>query len=835
MLVVGAGPMARMLAGALTLLVLASPLAHAADLVAPLAPASPTRSPPEGQSVTDPAGDAREYGPSEMAEVAKNSCRTGIGPASRRCAEIPMLPSAGGIPAPVGRDLVGLVFSDTSEALVVDIQLASLDTGFEAALPRDDESASWLACWSLGNATCAEGVWLWAGRFAGRLGFEATYWRNDPTCNDAVYCEWESPFEVLPGSPGTLRFLVPRAFLADGAPGRSLDAPMAMTLRTYATQTSTYALAAPGQAHEGMLFGWNQYLVDHAGPGVPYRLETESTSTWAPFLSDVEEDDDGDVENVKQNATLDILRARFAETHENLTVSFELARVEHDPGPTTLLLFFGLDSGAFVQAVVQAGRGERRVEASICADLGCTYQLQIFPELSVAVGEPGLINLTFSRVDLRYPAKGTLLTEWSMWIMENLENGTKAGPLDVRATSYVAGDWFQMGPAYALQLDGVGAAQTQATPAVLVRDPANDVVVPPQVDSTQTGQYDIVVASIEGVSPSMTRFSLGVQDLSRIALPPGWQAILYAIAVETDQGLFMAGYYKDQSKAQFFCAPDTTVLTEEMRDPAEVIWRTIEGTLSLAKTTGRGGGGASASSIIFNVPHECFAVADPGVVPARQMAAGVYLVPQNVNGAPVMDIARLDNASDETLGTFSMGVEEAVAPAPAWYAQPFGIENFWDITGIVGAVLVSGVGVLAVRRRRSAVQKYMEQIDRAVQTHRGKTKDLEAALVGIRRRLNDDLVRGRLEQAHFFVVEQRLREHLTGARIAELTEAFGDLPHRLLQKLLEVLADGTITREEARRFGALLEDSGLTDESKARIRRKLELWVVEDAANPARS
>ncbi|HLE96687.1 MAG TPA: hypothetical protein VI997_04885, partial [Candidatus Thermoplasmatota archaeon] len=379
---------------------------------------------------------------------------------------------------------------------------------------------------------------------------------------------------------------------------------------------------------------------------------------------------------------------------------------------------------------------------------------------------------------------------------------------------------------------GVPPAQAVPGPATFVADPQRDTTLPPTVTASYAAQFDITGIEIEGSSPTTTRVVLGVADLGQVLVPLGYDAVFYVVGFRTDFGDVMVGYHKNSqnrgSSQEFFCSQDVAAFAQTPTDPMEIVRVPIEGMIAIAsggsdRARATGGG---AGAIQFTVPHECFDPDLEGPFEASAVAAGTFLV-QNPAGQGLA-VQRVDAAAAD--GPVTLG---ALAPSPgdgpSWLSRPFGVENFWDMFGIAAAVATSAVGIGIVQRRRGILKKYLAAIDAAV-AENADGGAREAALRQIRADLKRDLVRGAISEGHFVIVERRLDEHLSKARLAALTDAFDDLPHTLLQKLQELLSDGEMRKDEYRLFCTHLERTRLTEDAKEDIRRRVALWVVEDAA-----
>ena len=122
----------------------------------------------------------------------------------------------------------------------MELVLAEVDARLAGGFDDDTvTSAGWFVQWMLGGAACRVRV----GTVVTRIGDASVpTWvaggvqcpEGDPPgagcAGDA--CAWSVPFEVQPGTPGVLRWTVPRALLPHAAAGDVLDNVLATSSRS---------------------------------------------------------------------------------------------------------------------------------------------------------------------------------------------------------------------------------------------------------------------------------------------------------------------------------------------------------------------------------------------------------------------------------------------------------------------------------------------------------------------------------------------------------------------------------------------------------------------------
>lgn len=797
-------------------------------------PAAPAQDAPVPQ-VTDPVGDARWFTTAHARTVFVNGACYAAGDASATvCGQVPPAPDAGGVEAPPALDIVHARFEADAETLFVEIALASLDHDFVAS-GTDDEVLLYFACWTVGDADCRDGVSLLVTRVNGTVAFDASVQNLGPECEPVAGCWWGIETEIVPGTPGFIRMRVPRATLDPATV--VLEAPRviaAYALTPGGYRGTGYELRALDFQLNGISFPYAFGMTDTAGPGNAFALPPPARAfTPGRDSEPTRRDPAGDVP-AADRPDLDILNMTYIEDERTVTVALEVSRVDEVPLDHHLYMTLQPTTGAAIVAGYTATGGARTPYSGIC-ESACgpnpRTSLKKPVDIEAVPGAPGWINLTFARSDLGRPGYGDSMG-WAYVALLLPEAIAQQGPPDSRAESMqiFLGDYVYTPPPWWFQL-GEARVDPSESSDFHLEDPVGDTdstdpLVTALAATKSLSAFDITSLTMDTLPEGELRVELGVEDLSSVSPPTGFTAVLYATAISTEQGTFMIGYYDDRDRREFFCAPDTAVLTKPERDPTEVIWQTIPGLLSVARDRGQGAGGGSApGSLIFLAPYSCVLEEAGDVVEAEAIAAGTFLVQStDAEGISVQPVDTLASEGAVTLAATQ------VAPPP-WYAEPFGIENFWDITGIASAALLSLLGLLALRRKQGALRRYLHEIEHVLATHAHDARAREAALLDIQTRLKRDLLKSRITEAHYVIVERRLDQHLGKVRVQALADAFGDLPHRLLLTLQDAMRDGVMDPEDWRLFRThLAGESHLTADARVGIERRVQAWVRTHAA-----
>lgn len=805
-----------------------------------------------GPHVTDPADDARENDTSASAELARRTaCRAGgvVTAGAPTCdGSAPPPPAAGGEPAPPTMEAISATFRDEPDALLVTLELMEVSPRFEGGVRGDGSSGViYSVCWTTGPVVCSESVVLAAMPSAGEIAVTPVFQVRDPACNDYGRCSWRIESTMEPGSPGRIHWRVPRDILPNGTEGTVLVQPQ-LSVTRYLSPSGRivwpaedgygYSIRTPIQGAGTSGYAANHYVpVDTSVPGTDYRLHTPAAPPRLDASFDQLEDAKDDVVGGARS-DLDVLGLRITETDTSLTLSVQVGTVDTRPADHDVLAGFDLENGRYISWGYTARGGAVGAFAEVCASPGClqtaTPGLRNLPmNLSFEPGEPGWFHATFARDALESPAQGSLVGSVDVTMFTYDERGTQDGATAAgRAQTFMSGatDTLAFAPPWRFKM---ASRDLMSTTGVFVEDALGDAQVPPDL-GTSAGRFDVAYVEAVGHTPSSSRVTIGIADLSSIDVPPRSRGFLYAVSLEVESGqTFMVGFLRTgraaDTQQEFFCSEDTVLFTPSPRDPDSIVRRTITGLIT--RPAGGAGGSAQRGSLVIDVPHDCFGLVEPGAVQVKRLAGGAFLLPVTGSQAPLPPQAldTVDHAEP-----FELQAAAVAAPAPAWYVAPFGIEGFWDILGIVGAVVASGVGVIAVRRKRHLLKDYLARVERIVIENESNPVVQERALLQLRQQVKEALILSKLEHAHFSLIDHRIDEALSKARVRSLATTFDELPNRLLRRLQDLLVDGQMSREDHRVFCLMLEETALTDDAKARVRRRLEAWVRQDASDPPR-
>lgn len=580
---------------------------------------------------------------------------------------------------------------------------------------------------------------------------------------------------------------------------------------------------------------------------------------------------------------LDILGVALDTQEDAVTIGMRKAQVSEDPLDQTLWMNFGVDQDIpYIHLRADVEAGERTFQALLFDDLESSPE-ELSVNGTVTPGEPGWVNVTIPA------SEASLEDRELAWLWAGIYDPRRSDPEPARGAlagqeavyfSRWQSDTVGPGTAYRFNASheaGQGGVGQNATvgdeegsleerlpdlSTVEVADEDDDAELPADANPRETvlgtvgeaeddqqlkDAFEITRVRAEAERAEHLKLTVYVNHLESIDVPASYDAVLYGSAVQTEEGRFLLARYETQDGPRgqaapdlprWFCSADSMVLTDD--DPqipgqANPIEAGFVRTSQPDPSEEQGGGGTRSEAEIefLRIPRECLGNAPPGPLDVQEMGAGTFLFRAAEDGDPAEDQAGVQvvDEAEEALNATLEPPEEELAPAsqPApdagGFTEPFGIDNFWDIAGITGTILASLIGAVLVRRRRTALRDYLEEIDRIVEEHEGDPSGRQAALLELRGEAKDDLVDGRLTEQQYVVVKDRIAEEVNEARLEGIEDAFGELPHRLLEKLKTMVASDGLSPEDRRLFSTMLEDSALTADAKERIRRKLDVWT----------
>lgn len=188
------------------------------------------------------------------------------------------------------------------------------------------------------------------------------------------------------------------------------------------------------------------------------------------------------------------------------------------------------------------------------------------------------------------------------------------------------------------------------------------------------------------------------------------------------------------------------------------------------------------------------------------------------------------NQTASTTQTFHVGQAE-----PNLISTAFAPQNQDMTFGIIGIALALAGGLVGMarrRRRRNRLQQELDAVERLYEQTRDRPPECEAQLTERKAHARGLLADGDLTEEQLQIVEERIRDLRREVRTALLDDRFAFLPHGMVLRLEDMLADARINAWEREHFLKALDAEGtLTDEQKERVRNLIDDWFERDTGS----
>lgn len=140
--------------------------------------------------------------------------------------------------------------------------------------------------------------------------------------------------------------------------------------------------------------------------------------------------------------------------------------------------------------------------------------------------------------------------------------------------------------------------------------------------------------------------------------------------------------------------------------------------------------------------------------------------------------------------------------------------NIFDIGKIGIPVLSLFIGYFITRKKKKKFTKYLRMAQKISKQYRYDPKRLEAEFYRLKDILNEELHKGKIDEAAYAIVEKRIDEYRHQAKKADLSDQFAELPDNLRDTLVNILSSGESARQDLVKAYAAIDQSGLDQNAK---------------------
>lgn len=780
--------------------------------------------------LSDPAGDATEHNTGQTNPAFNEGCK--LVPASQRSACRDAAPDErlGGTPAPEALDVVGLSVQESATWLVVRVQLVSLAEGVEQFVAKEGREGTVITVVMAAGTSCTNSYSFVVSTVRDAVFASAQHARNNDACEPQLgdplqgrcatvnACYTRNPWHIEPGSPGTLVLSVPRAQTA------LMDEGLEVSSRVIVRRVTgglPGGFVQPGRDIGTGQMNFDsratQYVVDSTDVGKFTLQQVGDPESWGESVTGLEiKPATGTV----VAGDTDIQRIDLHDDPQNFSFTTTVRELSSSPADLTFGWQFTTPAKHHyvVTAVFENGTWSSNANRWLQ-----DRQIPIDSTITATPGTPGNVTVTIPRSSLPgVNASGLTRAFWG-----NAYHATRLEGADGPAGFYYVTASAEFGtslvlPPYRFATD---AAQASESPALELTDAIGDVKMPPDATadpSFRAGRFDISYAAVRAAPGGRVRLDIGITALDAITVPRLYDAILYGAGIQTPRGGWMVALLQDKTAPpSAVCGADVAFLTPDPKPPALSAGVPVSWTLAPAS-------GDAAALLSFDVPESCFGLEGRGEdLVVTRLTLRTAVIGNQIGAGEASTTLVLDESNDPEGGRLVF--PNAVAPL-AWYVQPFGINEFWNILGVVSAVVLSLISAGVVIAKRLRMKRYLIELEDLADEYHDAPRAYAEALVALRQRLFADLLSNRLTEGHFVMVEERLRGSLSSTRINAFGRAFYHLPPALMIRLQSLLADGRFSVQDHRVLTEMLHELDIPSDSRRDVVAQIDLWSQQDQA-----
>lgn len=156
------------------------------------------------------------------------------------------------------------------------------------------------------------------------------------------------------------------------------------------------------------------------------------------------------------------------------------------------------------------------------------------------------------------------------------------------------------------------------------------------------------------------------------------------------------------------------------------------------------------------------------------------------------------------------------------------------LLGLVLTGLGTWFGFWRYRRKVRRFEREMRRLDAIYDQHKDDPHECEALLRARRAPIQELHADGKLTENHVVLLEKHMDDLTRDVRLSTLDDRFDFLPHGMVKRLQQMLADGQISVWEREHFDTALDNEEvLTKRQKTMVRRLIDAWFREDEAAKA--
>ena len=158
--------------------------------------------------------------------------------------------------------------------------------------------------------------------------------------------------------------------------------------------------------------------------------------------------------------------------------------------------------------------------------------------------------------------------------------------------------------------------------------------------------------------------------------------------------------------------------------------------------------------------------------------------------------------------------------------------EYWELS----IALLSGFaflfGYLRLRKKKGKFMKLRRQIDNIYKNLSDKPEEAIISMESLSSHLTHFMDTEQITDNQYMILERKINDYILdfrgSARLIQLRKTVKDLPHTVRQKVVEILEDGRVTREEFDSFEGLLGNEDISDYDRDILGKFVGQWLKED-------
>jgi len=158
--------------------------------------------------------------------------------------------------------------------------------------------------------------------------------------------------------------------------------------------------------------------------------------------------------------------------------------------------------------------------------------------------------------------------------------------------------------------------------------------------------------------------------------------------------------------------------------------------------------------------------------------------------------------------------------------------EYWELSIAVISGLVFLFGYLRLKKRKGKFQSLRRQIDHVCKNLSDRPEEAIITLESISSNLTNFMDREEITDNQYMILERKINDFILdfrgSARLIKLRTAVKHLPATVRQRVVEILEDGRVTKEEFDSFTGLLGKEKLTESERNILGEFMGQWLKED-------